>query len=328
MPSQTLKISVRQSDVLDFPCDVLLLKYAQSWHGADMAVAKALGLYKSFGPSTPYLRDGEFKLVNSECKIPAERVLFEGVPVLSAINYAKIRQFSRSAILHLNESSPAARNIAMTMHGVNFGMDERESFLSQLAGLLDALSSSPILPQLESITFLEKNAARAQRIAAILSENYLPMERSAQQPGPQLHSPVALAGIGNEKPHVFVAMPFSPDMEDVFIFGIQGPVQESGLLCERVDMDIFTGDIFERIKSRIESARLVVADLTSANANVYLEVGYAWGKNVKVLLVCRNVDDLKFDVKGQRCLIYSSINDLKRRLSEELKVLLAGKVQS
>jgi hypothetical protein len=93
-------------------------------------------------------------------------------------------------------------------------------------------------------------------------------------------------------------------------------------LCERVDLDVFTGDIVDRIKSRIETANLVVADLTGANANVYLEVGYAWGRNVKTLLLCRNPDELKFDVKGQRCVIYASINDLRKKLAAELRVLI------
>ena len=118
-------------------------------------------------------------------------------------------------------------------------------------------------------------------------------------------------------------MPFTPEMEDVYIFGIQGPIQEAGFLCERVDQAVFTGDIVERIKSRIETAKMVIADLTGANANVYLEVGYAWGKNVDALLLCRNIEDLRFDVKGQRCLAYSSISDLNKKLSAELKVLAA-----
>ena len=117
-------------------------------------------------------------------------------------------------------------------------------------------------------------------------------------------------------------MPFSKDLEDVFIFGIQGPINKAGYLCERVDMLSFTGDILERIKSRIETAALVVADLTGANPNVYLEVGYAWGKNRPTLLLSRKTDDLKFDVRGQRCLVYDSIVDLSKKLQQDLAVLV------
>lgn len=116
-------------------------------------------------------------------------------------------------------------------------------------------------------------------------------------------------------------MPFSKDLEDVYVFGIQGPVNTAGYLCERVDMTTFTGDILDRIKSRIETGTLVIADLTGANANVYLEVGYAWGKNRPTLLLAKKEDDLKFDVRGQRCIVYKNIVDLSKKLQVDLAAL-------
>ena len=67
-------------------------------------------------------------------------------------------------------------------------------------------------------------------------------------------------------------------MRDVWTFGIQQPVRDLGLLCERLDQEAFTGDILSRIRSGIAQALLVIADLTGCNPNVFLEVGYAWGK--------------------------------------------------
>ena len=52
----------------------------------------------------------------------------------------------------------------------------------------------------------------------------------------------------------------------------------AGYLGERADLATFTGDVMDWVRARISSANLVIADLTSANPNVYLEVGYAWGK--------------------------------------------------
>ena len=324
MARRDLKISVKNADVCKFPCDVLVLKYAQAWHGADLAVATDLRLGAGWSLDADYVAAGDYKFVETEGKIKPNYVLIEGVPRLRQLDYVLIRNFSKKALFHLQKEMPDARHIAMPMHGVNFGMDERESFLSQLAGTLEALSVQSILPKLEELTFVEKNAGRAQRLQQLVEENYFPREtfprETAQQDQVKMTAPVASAGASsNEKPHVFVAMPFSPDFEDVYIFGIQGPVQEAGLLCERVDMDRFTGDIVERIKSRIATAKFIIADLTTSNANVYLEVGYAWGTKVEAVLLCKNVEELKFDVKGQRCIVYSSINDLKKKLTEELK---------
>ena len=116
-------------------------------------------------------------------------------------------------------------------------------------------------------------------------------------------------------------MPFASEFDDIFYYGIQGAVNEAGYLCERADLESFTGDVMEWVKKKIESADFVIADLTNANANVYLEVGYAWGRNIPSILLVQQSDDLKFDVRGQRCLVYNRIQDLELKLTKELKSL-------
>jgi hypothetical protein len=125
----------------------------------------------------------------------------------------------------------------------------------------------------------------------------------------------------DEKAHVFVAMPFKEEMDDVYHYGIQQAVKAAGMLCERADLSSFAGDVIEWVRSRIRSAALVVADLTDANPNVYLEVGYAWGVGVPTVLVVRGADHLKFDVRGQRSLVYKRIKDLEELLTKELQQL-------
>jgi hypothetical protein len=94
-------------------------------------------------------------------------------------------------------------------------------------------------------------------------------------------------------------------------------------LCERADLATFTGDVIAWVKERIDSASLLVADLSTANPNVYLEVGYAWGRGIPTVLVARDTADLGFDVRGQRCLVYNnSIRKLEDFLTKELKRLL------
>jgi hypothetical protein len=85
----------------------------------------------------------------------------------------------------------------------------------------------------------------------------------------------------------------------------------------------FTGDVIVWVKDRIASAALVIADLTSANPNVYLEVGYAWGRGVRTVLVAAQGDELKFDVRSQRVLVFRSIRHLEELLTNELKALIA-----
>ena len=122
------------------------------------------------------------------------------------------------------------------------------------------------------------------------------------------------------KRHVFVAMPYAEEFEDVYEFGIYGPVRRCGFICERVDQAAFTGDILQRIRQRIETADLVIADLSGARPNVYLEVGYAWGKGIPVVFVARDGQEPHFDVKAHRCLYYRTI----KQLAGDLEKLIQG----
>lgn len=80
-------------------------------------------------------------------------------------------------------------------------------------------------------------------------------------------------------------MPFAEDLTDNFHCGIAPVIRSRGLLCERADEEVFTGDVLPWIRERIKNAMLVVADLSRANPNVYLEVGLAWGYGVPTLLL-------------------------------------------
>jgi hypothetical protein len=315
------KIFVQEADIVDFPCDVLVLKFAQTFFGADAVVANLLSPNPSEEISPPV---GKHVLLPSQGKIAASAALFVGVVPLFQFDYEQIRQLARDALRILAREMPNAAHIAMTMHGVGFGLDEKESFLAQIGGLFDAFNAGLVRQLPNRITIVEKDRERAKRLKRILKEA-IPSEPSAQTEQKLWKSPpkkIATAGSqSKDKPHVFVAMPFSKQMLDVYNFGILEPVNSAKFLCERVDMDTFNGDILARIKARIETASLVIADLTGANANVYLEVGYAWGKDRPTLLLAQKSDELKFDVQGQRCIIYESISELKDKMVKELAAL-------
>ena len=317
------KITIACADVVEFDCDVLVLKYAQKPYGADKMVVQALQEASPNDTLTIAPRPGSYHLQPSNGGVVATQILFVGVGPLYQFTYQRIREFAGNALQKLKAQVPEAKHVAMTIHGMGYGLDEREAFLAQLAGLLDAFASDKIPPALEHVTIVEHNWQRATRLQKVLDQYVVPtslksspVAATAYQPPPQ---PPIDAGIAsNAKPHIFVAMPFSDDMEDVYVFGIQGPVNAAGYLCERVDMAIFTGDILQHICTRIETADLVMANLTGANANVYLEVGYAWGKGRPTLLLARSVEELKFDVQNHRCLIYKNITDLAKKLTADL----------
>lgn len=119
--------------------------------------------------------------------------------------------------------------------------------------------------------------------------------------------------------HVFVAMPFAREFKDVYYFGMKTPVEQRKLKCERVDDDKFIGDIVKRIKDRIASAAVVIADISGKKPNVLYEAGFADGLQKKIVFISQKQDPL-FDISTQRQIIYDPQNILS--LANELGALL------
>jgi len=325
----SISVKVVNADALQYETDVLALKHAQGLYGVDLVVFRLLaeaGI--DLRDQLPKI-DG-WLLVRSAQVVSAREILFLGVPPLGIFDYQTIRKFSRAALATLKGQRPAVKHLAMTLHGRGFGLDEAEAFRAEIAGLLDAVAAREAPPGLISVSILERDKNAAGRMTDLLRD-ILPAGVIEALPkvsgGPSASLDDARTNLGavghdsRKKPHIFVAMPFADQYADRFHYGISGAVKTAGYLCERADFASFTGDIIAWVKDRIGSATLVVADLTSANANVYLEVGYAWGRGVDTILLIEEGHELKFDVHGQRCLRFRSIQDLEKRLTAELSLL-------
>jgi hypothetical protein len=321
-----MEILIVEGDALEISADVLVLKYAQDLYGVDELVFNRLEAAGSQVQGRLPKPDG-YSLIDTMGELGAPRVLFVGVVPLRAFDYEGIRAFAKRALSTLAEVMPEASHVAFTVHGPGYGLDEAEAFRSELAGLIDAFESRDCPSGLRRVTIIERDAGRVHRLRAqlntILPDG--PVAVASHGQAARLTSQLELlqtAGAKSQgKAHVFVAMPFAPEFDDRFHYGIQQAVNSAGYLCERADLASFTGDVIAWVRERIDSASLLVADLSTANPNVYLEVGYAWGKGIPTVLLAGNTGDLCFNVKGQRCLIYQNIRALEGLLTQELKNL-------
>lgn len=319
-----VSIEVKIEDALKTKADVLVLKYAQEFYGPDsQAFSKLAVFHKNLERKLP--KPNNFLFVESLGSMGANYVLFTGVADIFQFRYKEIREFSFTSVKHLMEKKPDAEHICFTLHGVNYGLDETEAFKSELAGIIDAISKGMYPPKLKKITIAEFYKPRADRLRYLLQEllvnGVVRIEEKGGIAKRSLETRRLIGGAGidsEDKPLIFVAMPFDKKMEDVFHYGIQNAVNQAGFLCERVDKIAFTGDILDLIKRRIRAASLVIADLTAANPNVYLEVGYAWGLDIPTVLLAQDSEELKFDIQGQKCIIYSGIRELEEKLGKEL----------
>lgn len=322
----TIDVQLLEGDLLATPCDLACFKHAQSFYGVDESAVTAITKRTGASPSAFMVPLGEVKAFESAGALTAPQVALFGTNRLGLLRYHELRLLSGRMLAFAQ--SRGTRRLATTVHGVRAGLDEHEAILALVSGFIDAFQKG-LGGDVEEVLIVEKNVNRAKRmrealeagLAATPGVTRLPsgafrVERSVAF---KLAPVMATAGqLTPEKPHAFVAMPFLPELEDVFHYGIQGPVKAAGLLCERVDQVAFDGLIIERIRARIETAKVVIADLSTANPNVYLEVGYAWGRGKPTILLVRDVKELRFDVQAHRCLVYRSIRDLEAMLAQEL----------
>lgn len=103
----------------------------------------------------------------------------------------------------------------------------------------------------------------------------------------------------------FIVMPFGvQDLEDLYNEFILPVLDGCKLDCARGD-DIFGSNVvMDDVKAAIETADLVIADLSGQNPNVFYEVGIAHTLGKPVLLLSQSIEDVPFDLRHRRVLPY------------------------
>jgi|GEM_PF-4765511 len=121
---------------------------------------------------------------------------------------------------------------------------------------------------------------------------------------------------------IFVLMPFNNEFDLVYE-SIKKVVEEAGFLCKRGDEDLRPTAILPYILQEIVKARLVIADITGRNSNVFYELGMAHAMDKPVLMMAESGSEIPFDVSSTRVLIYEDPAKLREKLRKWLVKSLA-----
>ena len=119
---------------------------------------------------------------------------------------------------------------------------------------------------------------------------------------------------------VFVLSPFLEPFNTIYEDHIK-PSMESiqGLCCLRAD-DIYDNrPIIEDIWRYTNEARILIAELTGRNPNVFYETGIAHTVGKEVILITQSIEDVPFDLKHLRCIVYEYTPRGTQTLEENLK---------
>ncbi len=102
----------------------------------------------------------------------------------------------------------------------------------------------------------------------------------------------------------FVLMPFG-EWYDRYYKDVYIPAtHEAGFEPVRADGLFSTGTVVEQIWEQIKRAKVLLADLSDKNANVFYELGLAHAIGKPVVLVTGCLDDVPFDLRHLRVVIY------------------------
>jgi len=134
----------------------------------------------------------------------------------------------------------------------------------------------------------------------------------------------------DKKPKAFVLMPFDEGFDDIYEGVIVPPLTAAGYEVARADSWLDQHQILKGVVEGIASAKLVVADLTGLNPNVFYELGIAHGLQIPTVVITQSMESVPFDLRPYRVEQYSphfrDVYRLRERLQEIAELSQAGGV--
>jgi hypothetical protein len=131
-----------------------------------------------------------------------------------------------------------------------------------------------------------------------------------------------------DRPSAFVIMPFAAEFSDIFDDLIRPALEEVGFEVRRADSILDQQNVMRDVVRGIAEARLVIAEISSPNPNVYYELGIAHALQRPTVLLTQSLESLPFDLKAYRAIAYSThfrqAAELRARLQAVARGLLAG----
>jgi len=128
---------------------------------------------------------------------------------------------------------------------------------------------------------------------------------------------INLSEVEQDSKLIFVLTPFAEDEQDVFQ-AIKEVCVRNGFRCVRGDEENATGGILAHIVQTMARSRLVIANISTLNQNVFYELGIAQAMGKRSIIVSQTETDIPFDLTHQRIVTFRQEDELKAKLTEAL----------
>ncbi len=130
-----------------------------------------------------------------------------------------------------------------------------------------------------------------------------------------------------EKPECFIIMPFGGWFDQYYVDIYSTAIVNAGLVPRRADDLYRPGNIVNDIWNSTKNAKIILADLTGKNPNVFYELGLAHAITKPAILVTQSMDDIPFDLRSLRIIEYDKNapnwgNLLQEKIEKSIKETL------
>lgn len=123
---------------------------------------------------------------------------------------------------------------------------------------------------------------------------------------------------------VSVMMPFSKEFDNVYST-IKSACVTEGMSCHRADDFWKNSVIIQDIFELIYRSSIVIVDFSGKNENVFYEAGIAHTLGKNVIPITQSIDNIPFDLRHHRHIIYlnngEGLRDLENKLTSRLSFL-------
>lgn len=329
----SITFTIENDNIVNTQADVLILKFAQAFHGADYFIAEML-MTRDINIDRDKLREQDGNLLlSTQNVIMPKNVFFVATPSLANFNYKEVREFAHNSLRLLAIAAPETETIAMTMHGVNFGLDIRESVLAQFGGILDALKANEYPPNLKHIRIVEIDEQSYQELLLTMTPYLDEAEYINRVDGKAwayeitISSSITNKNDGNDagieshrKPFVYAVVPSEAGYEDIYYYGVQKPAHANGLLCERCLLNEMTMENLKQLSQRLSTTKLAIFDVSMMNEYGSILLGIALGTQTPILILQpESVAENPILADAETIVTYDKIWQLEERLSQVFK---------
>ncbi|TAH52398.1 MAG: hypothetical protein EYC68_06375 [Chloroflexota bacterium] len=122
----------------------------------------------------------------------------------------------------------------------------------------------------------------------------------------------------NHTPKAFIVMSFDQEFKSIYEQLITPALEGAGYRVSRADSSLDQQNILRDIVRNIAEAKLVVAEITVQNPNVYYELGLCHALGIPTVLIAQSMEKVPFDLRSYRVLTYSTQFDEVNKLKEAL----------